>query len=102
MSTANAVEPNLELRGIGRAQSELACLALLLTFQPGFMLRKDSDIQTITNFMNRGFPSGFTNKDLRDFNSRRVHYERNDLQECQRPPGAQLYPRHRRAGIGQG
>ena len=64
MSTANAVEANFALRGIAtfscKPDSNLLILTRLFTFQTGFMVRKDTDIQAITDFKGRRFPSGST------------------------------------------
>ena len=68
MSTANAVEANFALRGTGtfpgKPNPNLLILTRLLTFQTGFMVRKDSDIQAITDFKGRRFPSGFTSQKI--------------------------------------
>ena len=68
MSTANAVEANFALNGTGtfpgKAHPNLRILTRLLTFQVGFMVRKESDIQAITDFKGRRFPSGFTSQKI--------------------------------------
>lgn len=68
MSTANAVEANFAVRGTGtfpgKPNPNLLILARLLTFKTGFMVRKDSDIQRITDFKGRRFPSGFTSQKI--------------------------------------
>ena len=68
MSTANAVETNFAVRGTGtfpgKPNPNLFILTRLLTFQTGFMVRKDSDIQAISDFKGRRFPSGFTSQKI--------------------------------------
>ncbi len=68
MSTANAIEANFAVRGKGtfpgKPNPNLRILARLLTFQTGFMVRKESDIQSINDFKGRRFPSGFTSQKI--------------------------------------
>lgn len=68
MATANAVEANFALRGEGtfpgKPNPNLRILTRLLTFQVGFMVRRESDIQAITDFKGRRFPSGFTSQKI--------------------------------------
>ncbi len=68
MSTANAIEANFAVRGKGtfpgKPNPNLRILARLLTFQTSFMVRKESDIQSINDFKGRRFPSGFTSQKI--------------------------------------
>ena len=68
MSTANAIEVNFAFNGTGTFEGKpnpnLRILTRLLTFQVGFMVRKESDIQKITDFKGRRFPSGFTSQKI--------------------------------------
>ena len=68
MSTANAVEANFARTGTGtfpgRAHPNLRILARLVTFQVGFMVKRDSPIQRITDFKGQPFPSGFTSQKI--------------------------------------
>ena len=64
MSTANAVEANFAVRGTGtfpgKPNPNLLILTRLLTFQTGFMVRKDSSIQSLADLKGQKVPSGFT------------------------------------------
>ena len=68
MSTANAVETNFAKTGTGtfpgRANPNLRILARLFTFQVGFMVKRDSPIQRLTDFQGKRFPSGFTSQKI--------------------------------------
>lgn len=68
MSTANSIEATFAKKGTGtfdgHANPNLMAIARLLEFQTGFMVRKDSDIQKITDFKGKPFPSGFTSQKI--------------------------------------
>lgn len=70
MSTAAGPEAIFAFNGTGPYQGHkngnLRVLARLLEFQTGFMVRKDSDIQSVADFKGRRFPSGFTSQRLVD------------------------------------
>lgn len=68
MSTANAIEANFAKTGTGtfpgRKHPNLRILARLVEFQTGFMVKKDSPIQKVTDFKGTNFPSGFTSQKI--------------------------------------
>lgn len=68
MSTAAGTEAIFALNGTGpykgHKNANLRVLARLLEFQTGFMVRKDSTIQTVADFKGQRIPSGFTSQKL--------------------------------------
>jgi uncharacterized protein len=68
MSTAAGPEAIFALTGTGPYEGHknpnLRVLARLLEFQTGFMVRKDSSIQSLADFKGQKFPSGFTSQKL--------------------------------------
>lgn len=68
MSTAAGPEVNFALTGTGpyagRKHPNLRIVARLLEFQTGFMVRKESKIQSLADFKGKKFPSGFTSQKL--------------------------------------
>jgi uncharacterized protein len=68
MSTAAGPEAIFALNGTGpyegRKNANLRVLARLLEFQTGFMVRKDSTIQSLADFKGQKIPSGFTSQKL--------------------------------------
>lgn len=68
MSTANAIEAHFAKDGTGtfpgRPNPNLRALARLFSFQTGFMVKKDSNFQKLTDFKGQSFPSGFTSQKI--------------------------------------
>lgn len=68
MSTANAVEAHFAKDGTGtfegRKNPNLRALARLFAFQTGYMVKKDSPYQKVTDFKGKDFPSGFTSQKI--------------------------------------
>lgn len=68
MSTAAGPEAIFASTGTGpyegRKNANLRVLARLLEFQTGFMVRKDSTIQSLADFKGQKLPSGFTSQKL--------------------------------------
>jgi TRAP transporter TAXI family solute receptor len=68
MSTAAGPEAIFASNGTGpyegRKNPNLRVLARLLEFQTGFMVRKDSTIQSLADFKGQKIPSGFTSQKL--------------------------------------
>jgi uncharacterized protein len=68
MSTAAGPEAIFAFNGTGpyegRKNPNLRVLARLLEFQTGFMVRRDSNIQSLDDFKGRKIPSGFTSQKL--------------------------------------
>ena len=68
MSTAAGPEAIFALNGTGpyegRKNPNLRVLARLLEFQTGFMVRKDSNIQSLAGLKGQKVPSGFTSQKL--------------------------------------
>lgn len=68
MSTANAIEAHFAKGGTGtfpgRKNPNLRALARLFAFQTGYMVKKDSKFQKITDFKGQAFPAGFTSQKI--------------------------------------
>lgn len=68
MSTANAIEAHFAKDGTGtfpgHKHPNLRALARLFEFQTGFMVKKDSSFQKVTDFKGESFPSGFTSQKI--------------------------------------
>jgi TRAP transporter TAXI family solute receptor len=68
MSTAAAPEAIFASNGMGpyagHKNSNLRVLARLLEFQTGFMVKKDSNIQSVSDLKGKRVPSGFTSQKL--------------------------------------
>jgi hypothetical protein len=68
MSTAAGPEAIFASKGTGpykgHKNANLRVLARLLEFQTGFMVRKDSTIQSLADFKGQKIPSGFTSQKL--------------------------------------
>jgi len=68
MSTANAIEAHFAKNGTGtfpgRPNPNLRALARVLEFQTGFMVKKDSSFQKLTDFKGELFPAGFTSQKI--------------------------------------
>ena len=70
MSTATIIDATMALKGTaifkGKKHPNLRILTRLFTFKVGFMVRKDSKIQSLTGFKGKRFPAGYTSQKLDD------------------------------------